>query len=325
MALAALVATVFCRELPPRLYGTSGCRGGSLGSTAVASLSDRTQLLFTGSSHVLFGIRPQRYTTPAMNLAGTWLGYDCVHAVIAKHLHRVPNLRVAVVEYDELPYVSDLVSAILSSHDVRPLQELGLSPFEFPTTSVAEKIEVLANSFIFPFTGLPRVTPFAWQQRDKTCSPLYHPPIGFAPGYYYTDGVTPANFNAKIVYGALAKASKDGGVVHRNERALIDTIALLRSRGATVVLLRLPHARGYGPQRPRIVEERFRQLQSVALAASRADAGVLVWDLGEHPAFVPSDFVDNNHLNAVGADKLARLLDAPLRALASRNSAAGMR
>jgi len=318
IAGAAAIAVLVCREIPPRLYGTSGCRGGSIGSTAVASLSDRTELLFGGSSHVLFGVRPQRFTVPAMNLAGTWLDYTCIRAVIAKHLHRVPNLKVAVIEYDELPYVSDLVPAMLATRDVRPLQELGLSPAEFPTAGAAQTVEVFATYFMFPFTGLPRVTPRAWVDRDKTCSPLYHPPRGFAPGYYYTDGVTPKNFDAGAVFGALARASRKANVVRRNEAALTETIALLRSRGTAVVLLRLPHARGYVPQRPPIVSARFGELQRIALAASRADAGIAVWDFAEHPAFAPADFCDNNHLNAAGADKLAKLLDAPLRALASK-------
>jgi hypothetical protein len=321
IAVAAAIAVLVCREIPPRLYGTSGCRGGSLGSTAVASLSDRTEVLFAGSSHVLFGVRPQRFTVHAMNLAGTWLDYTCIRAIVARHLHRVPNLKVAVIEYDELPYVSDLVPAIVATRDVRPLQELGLSPAEFPTAGATQAGEVFATSFMFPFTSLPRVTPLAWRNRDKSCSPLYHPPRGFAPGYYYTDGVTPKNFNAGAVFNALAKASEKVNVVRRNAAALTATIALLRSRGTAVVLLRLPHARDYVTQRPPIVSARFRELQRIAIAASRSDAGIAVWDLGEDPAFAPADFCDNNHLNAAGADKLAKLLDAPLRALASKTVA----
>src|SRR5262245_23125950 len=69
--IAAVLATValLASQLPALVYGASGCTDGTLGSTAVASLSDRTQVLFVGSSHVLFGVRPERYSVRAMNLA----------------------------------------------------------------------------------------------------------------------------------------------------------------------------------------------------------------------------------------------------------------
>jgi hypothetical protein len=319
IAFGAVMTLALCRQVPGALYGRSGCEGGSLGSTAVASLSDRTEVLFAGSSHVLFGVRPQRYTVRAMNLAATWLDYTCIRTILGKHLSRVPNLAVAVIEYDELPYVSDLVPAMLNSGDPRPLQELDLTPVEFPTTGALQTARVVAMAFIYPFTGLSRVTPFAWSKRTDACSPLYRPARGFAPGYYYTDGVTPKNFNAQAVYHALAKAAANERAVARNRAALTETIALLRHRGVTVVLLRLPHARDYLPRRPPIIAARFRELQALALAASRSDARVLVWDLAEHPSFTPADFCDIHHLNATGADKLAKLLDAPLRELASKN------
>jgi hypothetical protein len=59
----------------------------------------------------------------------------------------------------------------------------------------------------------------------------------------------------------------------------------------------------------------------MALRASRFDAGIMVWDFGEQPAFADSDFVDDQHLDAAGADKLAKLLDPPLRALATPSAA----
>ncbi|HEV8435615.1 MAG TPA: hypothetical protein VGR95_19555, partial [Thermoanaerobaculia bacterium] len=66
----------------------SGCKGATLGSAAVASLSDRTEVLFLGSSHFLFGIRPQQYSVPSTNLAATWLDYSCIRRVVEKNLSR---------------------------------------------------------------------------------------------------------------------------------------------------------------------------------------------------------------------------------------------
>ena len=80
-------------------------------------MSERTEVLFLGSSHVLFGIRPQQYSMPSVSLAATWLDYWAMRRVLEKHLPRVPNLKVAVIEFDELPLVSDLVPSMLATED----------------------------------------------------------------------------------------------------------------------------------------------------------------------------------------------------------------
>lgn len=319
MTVLALSA-MLCSRVPPLVYGASGC-DGTLGSTAVASLSDRTEVLFVGSSHVLFGVRPQRYSVRTMNLASTWLDYTCALRLVEKHLPRVPNVKVAVIEYDELPLVADLVPAMINAKDVRPLTDLALTPLEFPTT-VSRKLQALYAETAFSLTTLPRLTPWGREHRWQACTPLHHPPRGFAAGYYYTEGVTPANFNAQAVYDALTHAAGNEKVVQRNVRALQETIELLRRRGITVVLLRLPHARDYA--RPALVETRWQELQAMVDARSRTDAGLLVWDFGQRADFQRGDFCDNNHLNVFGADKLARLLDPDLLRL-SRGTAEARR
>jgi hypothetical protein len=306
----ALLAIV-CPQVPRSVYGTAGCSGQTLGSAAVASLSDRTEVLFLGSSHVLFGIRPQQYSVASMNLAATWLDYSCIRRVLEKHLPRVPHLKVAVIEYDELPLVSDLVPAMLATNDPRPLGELSLSAFEIPTADWIQRLQVLWTAWRYPLTSLPRLTPLGWAERSQACSPLYHPPQGFAPGYFYTDAVTPPSFSAGVVFGALSHAARKENVVRRNLQDLQQTIAELRQRGVTVVMLRLPHDRDYARRRPAVVAARWHQLQDWA----RADPSLVVLDWGERPEFHAADFCDNHHLNVFGADKLARLLDARLRAL----------
>jgi len=316
-AIAAVLTAValLSPSVPPLLYGRSGCAGGTLGSTAVASLSDRTRVLFVGSSHVLFGIRPRQYSVDVMNLATTWMDYACIRRVVEKHLPRVPKLEAVVIEYDELPFVSDLVPAILATNDPRPLMELELTPLEFPTDNWIERLAVLRAAWMFSVTTLPRLTPRGWMNAAQACSPLHHPPRGFAPGYYFTDAVTPASYDPQTVFTSLTKSARDERVVQRNLHELEATVELLRRRGLDVVLLRLPHARDYAPRRPPIVAARWRQLQSRLQALQRHDARLLLLDWGERAEFQPGDFCDNHHLNVFGADKLARLLDPELRRL----------
>src|ERR1044072_2600302 len=148
-AVVGLLALV-CPLVPRSLFEASGCAGETLGGAAVHSLSDRTQVLFLGSSHVLFGIRPQQYSVPSMTLPTTWLDYTCMRRVLEKHRSRVPNLKVAVIEYDELPLVSDLVPSMIYVRDPRPLNELSLSPVEVTTDDWLERLQVLWVAWSFP-------------------------------------------------------------------------------------------------------------------------------------------------------------------------------
>jgi hypothetical protein len=244
-----------------------------------------------------------------MSLAATWLDYSSMRRVLEKNLPRVPNLKVAVIEYDELPLVSDLVPAMLATEDLRPLRELALSAFEMPTVGWPQRLQMLWTEWMSPLRSLPRVTPLGWITREQACSPLYHPPRGFAPGYYYTDGVTPPDFNPRILFDALNQAAQKEDVVRRNLWNVQWMTAELRRRGVSVVLLRLPHDKSYSALRPAPVTARWRQLQAWA----RAEQDVAVFDWGERSEFQPGDFCDIHHLNVFGADKLARLLDPQLR------------
>jgi hypothetical protein len=250
------------------------------------------------------------------------MDYACLRTVVEKHLPRVPNLKVAVIEYDELPLVADLVPAMIARNDPRPLAELELTPFEFPTEDLIQKLRVLAAAWTFSITSLPRLTPLGWQNAAQDCSPLQHPPRGFAAGYYFTDGVTPPSYDPRVVFTALESAAQKESVVQRNLRALEETIDLLQRRGVTVVLLRLPHSRDYASQRPPLVAARWRQFQERVRALSGHDRRMIVLDWGENAAFQPGDFVDNHHLNVFGADKLARLLDPELRRLCRADAGA---
>ena len=72
-AVAGVLVAValLCHRVPGAIFGVSGCDGATLGSAAIESLSDKTAVIFVGSSHVLFGVRPPQYSMPAMNLAST--------------------------------------------------------------------------------------------------------------------------------------------------------------------------------------------------------------------------------------------------------------
>lgn len=313
--LLAVLATLFvvCYQVPALLFGASGCRGGTLGTAAVASLSNRTAVVFLGSSHVLFGIRPDRYSFPATNLAATWLDYTCARRILETNLSRAPNVKTVVIEYDELPLVSDLVPASLAVGDLRPLTDLGLTPLTLPVDRRLDRLRAVYTAMQFRLTTLPRLTPHDWQEPARACGMLQHPAKGFAPGYFYTEVVTPPNFDLDVVLNALAAAAGDQRVVRRNLAALEATIAELRRAGVRVVLLRLPHRTRYVRHLPAAVQARWKELDRRIRAKAATDRGITILDWSQRPEFGDGDFCDDHHLNVFGANKLATLLDPELR------------
>lgn len=315
----AVIAVVFvalfaiCYALPVLLFGPSGCRDGTVGTAAVASLSRRTEVLFLGSSHFLFGIRPERYSVPAVNLSATWLDYFCGRRVLEKNISRAPNVKIVVIEYDELPLVADLMASLLAGGDLRPLTDLGLTPREIPVERRFDTLRAIYVTVAFPLTVLPRLTPLGWAGRGNVCGRLQHPTKGFAPGYVYTEDVTSPTFDIDNVFNALAIAARNERVVQRNLAALEATIAPLRRHGVRVVLLRMPHRARYVRGCPAIVRTRWEELRRRMIARSKIDHGVTILDWSQRPEFDDHDYFDDHHLNVFGANKLATLLDTELR------------
>ena len=314
VAVLVVVALV-CYQVPALLFGRAGCPGPTLEGAAVDSLSDRTGALFVGSSHFLFGIRPRQYSVEAANLATTWLDYTCARRVIEKNLPRAPHVKTVVIEYDELPLVSDLVPAAINAGDLRSLTELDLSPLELPTDHWLETVQALYVAARFRLTTLPRLTPLGWEKRTEPCGELQRPQHDFAAGYYYTENVTPPNFDRAVVFRALSADAQNESVVRRNLAALQQTIAALRRRGVFVVLLRLPHRPEYARGLPPSVRQRWQELRDRVQLDARDDQRIVVLDWGARPEFQDGDFCDDHHLNVFGANKLARLLDPELSRL----------
>jgi len=301
-------------RIPECVYGFYGCPQETISTAAVRALSQQTEVLFLGSSHIQWGIRPERYSLRVMNLAGPGMDYSCMERLAQTHLERVPNLKVAVVEFDELPLVGNTLAAL--ENDLRPLLERGLTPCNLPTNNVLVKLKAA----LYPVLTLPRVTPIHWKSSRAVINPAQHPPKGFAAGYFYTESVMPPGYDPQPRFDSRLRKARDHAMTRQNLQALHRTIDLLRARRIPVVLLRIPHHSLSRNNRPALLRGRVNLLRrSIARWYGTAQE-VLIWDLDDAPGFEAHDFFDAEHLNVFGANKLARLLDPRLRALCGRTS-----
>lgn len=307
-AILLVLVAVLGLKVPELVYGKYGYKQETRSTAAVAALSPETQVLFIGSSHVQWGIRPERYSLNVMNLAGPVQNYACAERLVEKHIGRVPNLKVAVIELDEVPLIANTLAAL--DKDFRPLLELGLSPYDLPTHNVLTKLKAA----LYPILTLPRVTPIELISNRTVKHPAL-PTQYFAAGYVYTEAVMAPDYNPKPRLLGYTWAAQDRHMVQQNLQALQRMIDLLRSRGITVVLLRLPHHALYRRNRPAVLRAQVDLIKRSVNRRYSADRQLLIWDLGDAHGFEIHDFFDAEHLNVSGANKLALILDSKLRAL----------
>ncbi len=76
-------------------------------AAAREALSDKTQVIFIGSSHIAGGIRPDLFSVESMYIAGAGFNYFILGKILRKHLDSMPNLKLAVIELDPVPLMID--------------------------------------------------------------------------------------------------------------------------------------------------------------------------------------------------------------------------
>lgn len=272
------------------------------------ALSDSTEVIFVGSSHVLLGIRPDAFPFEAMNVTGPGWDYRAMEAAVRANLVRMPNLKLAVIELDLFPMRID--TPTVQRGRCQALRVWGISQEEVPCQdrvvdegSLGGLVEVLVPS--------PRLTPQAiWE----TVKPRFVGPIDNRvpiPGHrsFLAVGDPEAHGPRRVEWLEGVFGSR---YVDPNGAALERLTARLRGRGVDVVLLRMPHQGSFTSSVPETwtlqIADALRRLQ----AASEVDLSV--WNYERAAAFEPHDFMDSVHLNSSGVKKLGALLGSRVRA-----------
>ena len=94
------------------------------------ALSESTEVIIVGSSHVLLGIRPELFSYEVMNITGPGWDYRTLEAAVRNNLDRMPNLRLAVIELDPLPM--RISTSIVQRGQCQALRVWGVSQEEVP-------------------------------------------------------------------------------------------------------------------------------------------------------------------------------------------------
>lgn len=270
------------------------------------ALSESTEVIFAGSSHVLLGIRPDLLSVEAVNIAGPGWDYRTLEAAVRANLERVPNLKLAVIELDPLPMRID-TPTVQRGH-CEALRVWGISPQEVPCRDLLVEEGALGElaRWLVP---LPRLTPYSiWERVERR---LVGPEGSRTP--VREEGFLSVGEGSKHGPSRVRWIERRFMRKHtrRNRAALGRLTGMLLQHDVKVVLLRMPHHASFTDNLPP------KWVRELELAARRMrfnmEARIPIWDYEQRGDFSEGDFMDSVHLNAVGAKKLSARLDAMIR------------
>lgn len=277
----------------------------------------RVEVLVLGSSHAENAVDPSVFHRPAFNwaLPGQDLYYDT--RVFAAMEPGAPRLRTVILCLDDFIFGYD-VGRALRPH-VAGYLDIGIPPRR------PDLMVWLQHCSWFLNHRNTLVQDLRYTLEGRAVRMLLDPgmvptregaPLLMGSGFYYH----PASADE----GALQKSGINSAGIHYrrfyrdadrpwNRALLADFIRTARARGIRVMLVTTPAYRTYRAAVNPLMEAAFRQDLSSVLGET-GSRGVLYRSYYSDRRFALGDFVDSDHLNAAGAAKFTRILEADLEA-----------
>lgn len=275
----------------------------SIGQRAVAALSERTETLVLGTSHVACGIDPRPFDGRLMCLATAAADYEVMELMILRNLERVPNLRLVLLEADNLALFN---YGSRGRRDYFELYDYGIRRSDLPLTRWERLTQaVLEWRWVAPIFYTRRLSPRAYWRAPAAER------VDVAPGHFvYTGVVHGGNDGANRI--AVHETLMNPERAAQNLAALRRLLRLLDACGVRVVLVTLPHRPGYRA----LSSETWRGYFEQILATAREQLGPSFqhWDYEEDPSFPREEFNDGHHLNAGGTARFTAMLQERIAA-----------
>jgi len=277
------------------------------GVLAVDTLSERTEVLLLGSSHVYTDVDPRRVGRPWVNLAGGMLSYELAESVLAAHADRLPHLRAIPLEADPVMVTVDSLATYHGDHrpflDLKP--DLSVLQVDSGTRLGLWRDRVLGYD-------LPIRRVF---QREKLDADRLRALLagerhdGVLPGFEAHEGTSSEGLRGDERIRMHERASPSAAASKtRNLAALTRMLQHAQKLGVPVILVRLPHHGSYAAARPPAFAAAFDELLRTARAAMPSSESLVLLDFEQQPGFGDGEFYDADHLNVAGSARFSALL-----------------
>jgi hypothetical protein len=272
-----------------------------LKQAVAAQRAGQAELLVLGASDALRGLSPDLLGVPGLNLAN--VGQDRYYdtALFRRYAPGMPHLKVVLIsmayggaEY-QLPNSPEYWRCFLYA------RQMGIEPESPAQRHDTRRYSALAfyepqpalKEALRGFRGEPSLMqPDGWEARPVL------------PEAYRDEHDLMARKQLAYLHSFLKPRLFTTG--SRELQALVKEV---RGRGLKVVLLTLPVSEPYA----RLANsKRVARMRWLGRDLAR-DPGVRYWDYFRDPAFEEGDFMDPNHLNRRGAEKLTGLMKGRLK------------
>jgi len=280
-------------------------------SAVVDQLSPETSVLVLGTSHVMFGLVPDRFGPDAVVVSAGAMNFESMELVAEYALARAPNIQTALIECDILPLRVDTLSKY--NGDFSSLYALGVGLNDLPRNPYWKLKQALRESRgLYPIFFMPRMNPrgWLWSRRWKG-EKQQGQSMQMLTGRGKLEGQVHEGNDGRVVVG-FHRADMRPDYSNENTAALMRMIRHLESQGIQVVLFRLPHHTTYLQAQP---EEWEQQIRALVASIHSEFPRIPYGDFKADPEYGDADFADGHHLNGQGAERFSDQLDAWLAPL----------
>jgi len=264
---------------------------------AHAAISENTEILFLGTSLVRTDITPDCFDRKIINLPINGANYQVAELLLQYNLNRMPNLKLVVLEIDNLMLFYDR----FASFDFISLYEQGVPISAIPTLTTLEAIyqHFMCNFLLQPFFYNDRLSPRGLVYRSKMSM---SPP---RPGSQALD------FSMTDKELAKRDLNQDEGLLHLNTRkdncaSLFRILDAMTGKKIAVVLLRYPQISKYAEVKSEAWNTTYQELLSTVL--NHYGDNITYWDYMTADDIDLDDFSDTRHLNTSGATTFSKII-----------------
>lgn len=290
------------------------------GRLAVGALSERTQVILLGSSHVYTDVDPARVGRPWMNLAGGMLNYELAESVLAAHAARLPQLQAVLLEAD--PVLSTVDSLTTYHGDNRPILDLEPDLQALPI-HWTQRLGLARDRLLTYQLPVHRVFAREKLDLDSLREALFEPKVTpVAAGYEPHAGTAPEGLVGAERVRMHQRASPDAEASSaRNLAALARIVRRVQTLGVPLILVRFPHHLSYVESRPPELAAAFGAIVHTVQRAA-APVAVPLLDYEQLADLSDRDFYDADHLNVEGSERFSSRLGSAIASLLGKRGLA---
>jgi DltD protein len=268
--------------------------------SGLRALSREIDTVILGSSEAFFGLSPHSLSGTAYNLANSAQALRYDFEIMKRVLPDLPALRRVIIQIDYVSLYAELYDHVENWRQYGYYQE-----WHIPLARAIDYWDVRLFSRAPLYKLAPVLRDLAKGRRVTFATCVDDRGWCRAEDDWASPGLG-VDDAQRMLDGQQANMHEDH--VPANTAILERLIAMLRERGIEVAIVIMPVCPSYRALLPR---DRWERAQEIVEGIARKH-GARYLDFENEPHMAGGDFNDVNHLNAQGAPRFTRILDAAL-------------